>query len=125
MDFSSATVAVVDDDKDTVNLFTDIVQMNGYIVIGFENPEFLIDYINEHQAQLKFVIIDYRMPLMSGCELANQIHKLNPTIKMAFITAYNDVIDNALNLEVLRKPLRINEIIYIVNKYMHNHPLII
>jgi FixJ family two-component response regulator len=73
MDLFSATVAVVDDDKDTVNLFTDIVQMNGYIVIGFENPEFLIDYINEHQAQLKFVIIDYRMPLMSGCELANQI----------------------------------------------------
>jgi hypothetical protein len=44
---------------------------------------------------------------------------------MAFITAYNDVIDNALNLEVIRKPLHINEIIYIVNKYMHNNQIII
>ena len=33
MDLSSAKIAVVDDDEDTVNLFTDVIQMNGYIVI--------------------------------------------------------------------------------------------
>jgi len=36
MDLSSAKIAVVDYDEDTVNLFTDVIQMNGYIVIGFE-----------------------------------------------------------------------------------------
>ncbi|MGE0242855.1 MAG: hypothetical protein AB7F53_05130 [Nitrososphaeraceae archaeon] len=62
MDLSSATIAVVDDDEDTVNLFTEVIQMKGYIVIGFENPQILIDYNIEHQDQLKFIVIDYRMP---------------------------------------------------------------
>ncbi|HJT86074.1 MAG TPA: response regulator [Nitrososphaeraceae archaeon] len=77
MDIAHPQIAVVDDDEDTVDLFTEIIQMNGYVVIGFENPQFLIDYICEHPEHLKFIIIDYRMPKISGCKLANQIHKLN------------------------------------------------
>ena len=62
MDLLPSQIAVVDDDEDTLNLFTDVINMNGYIVIWFENPQFLIDYISENQDQLKFVIIEYRMP---------------------------------------------------------------
>ncbi len=120
MNLSSPQIAVMDNDEDTLNLFTDVINMQGYIVIGFTNPYFLIDYINEHQDQLKFIIIDYRMPQMTGCELANKIHAKNSSVRMAFITAYDNVIDNALNLEIFKKPLPISKIIEIVNKYM-NH----
>jgi CheY-like chemotaxis protein len=81
----SPQIAVVDDDEDTLNLFTDIVQTNGYIVIGFENPQFLIDYICEHPEHLKFIVIDYRMPKMTGCKLAIRIHKITPSIQMALL----------------------------------------
>ena len=93
--------------------------MNGYIVIGFENPYFLIDYISEHSEQLKFIIIDYRMPQMTGCELSKQINALNPNIKMALITGYEQIINNTLNLEIFRKPLPLGKIIDIVDSYMH------
>jgi len=56
------------------------------------------------------------MPQMNGCELANQIHVLNPSIQMAFITAYENIMDNALNLEVVRKPLPIRKILDMVDK---------
>ena len=65
--------------------------MNGYIVIGFENPYSLIDYISEYPKNLKFIIIDYGMPQMNGNELANQIHEINPGIHMAFITGYDRI----------------------------------
>ena len=120
MDLLSLQIAVIDDDEDTVNLFTEVISMDGYSVIGFENPQFLIDYISENPRQLKFILIDYRMPQMNGCELANQIHALNPSIQMIFITAYIDIITNALNLEIFRKPLPIHKIIDIVDKYMHD-----
>ncbi|MGE0242856.1 MAG: hypothetical protein AB7F53_05125 [Nitrososphaeraceae archaeon] len=57
---------------------------------------------------------------MTGCTLANRIHLINPNIEMAFITAYNDIINNVLNLEVLRKPLSISKIIDIVDKHMQH-----
>ena len=59
------------------------------------------------------------MPQMTGCELANQIHKLNPSIQMVFVTAYIDIINNELNMEIFKKPLPIHKIIDIVDKYMH------
>ncbi|HJT85984.1 MAG TPA: hypothetical protein VJ697_16000 [Nitrososphaeraceae archaeon] len=59
MDLPSATIAVVDDDEDTLNLFTEVIRMNGYIVIGFKNPQFLIDYVSEHEDQLRFILLDY------------------------------------------------------------------
>ena len=119
MDLSPPQIAVVDNDEDTLNLYTEFIKLNGYIVIGFENPYFLIDYICENP-ELKFIIIDYRMPQMTGCELANQIHTLNPNIKIAFVTGYDHIVNNLLNLEIFKKPLTVSQIIEIVNKYM-NH----
>ena len=76
--------------------------MNGYIVIGFENPYFLIDYISEHSDQLKFTIIDYILPQMTGCELANQINEINSNIKKVFVTGFEQIINNTFNLEILK-----------------------
>jgi DNA-binding NtrC family response regulator len=119
LDLSSPQIAIVDNDEDTLNLYTVVIQMNGFIVIGFSNPYFLLDYISEHPEHLKFVIIDYRMPQMTGCELANKIHTLNPNIKMVFITGYDPSINNTLNLQIFRKPLPIRKLIDIVDSYMH------
>jgi hypothetical protein len=53
MDSSPPQIAIMDNDEDTLNLFTDVINMQGYLVIGFVNPYFLIDYINENPEQLK------------------------------------------------------------------------
>ena len=109
----------MDNDEDTVNLFTDVINMQGYIVIGFENPYSLIDYISENSEQLKFITIEYRMQQMTGCELSNKIHVLNPNIEMALVTGYDHIVNNLLNLEIFKKPLTVSQIIEIVNKYMN------
>lgn len=120
LDLLPPQIAVIDNDEDTLNLYTEFIQMNGYIVIGFENPYFLIDYISEQPEHLKFIIIDYGMPQMTGCELANQIHAINSSVKMVLITGYDRISNNKLNLEIFRKPLPIRELIDIVDRYMHH-----
>ena len=40
---------------------------------------------------------------------------------MAFITAYDGVINNELKLEIIKKPLPISKIIATVDSYMHHH----
>lgn len=119
MNLSSPSVAIVDDEEDIVNLFTEVLQVNGFVVMGFTNPLFIIDYIRDFPEQIKLILIDYRMSQMTGCELANQLYAINPKIKMILITAYNDIVNNALNLEVIKKPITLNQIIEAVKKYLN------
>lgn len=111
-------IAVIDDEEDIVKLFTDVIQMNGYFVMGFTNPFFLIDYTKEFPDRIGLILIDYKMTEMTGCELANQIVEINPKIKMVLITAYDDIVNNALNLEIVKKPITISKIMEIVKKYI-------
>ena len=120
MNLSPEFIAVIDDEEDIVKLFTEVIQMNGYFVIGFTNPLFLIDYTREFPHHLRLILIDYKMMEMTGCELPNQIFAINSKIKMVLITAYDDVINNALNLEIVKKPISISKIMEIVKNYMIN-----
>jgi DNA-binding NtrC family response regulator len=113
-------VAMVDNEEDIVSLFIELLQANGYVVIGFTNPLFLIDYIQEHPNQFGLILIDYRMPQMTGCQLANQIHVTNPKIKMILLTAFDDIVNNVLNLEIAKKPITLNQILELVERNMNS-----
>jgi DNA-binding NtrC family response regulator len=112
------SIALVDDDKDTVNLFTYFLRENGYDVIGFTDHLLLLDYILHNDNKFRLVIIDYRMPKITGCELANKIADINPRIKMVLITAVNDIIKNKLNIELIHKPLRMHKLLHTVATHM-------
>ena len=116
-------IAIVDDDEDIVNLFTDLLRGNGYDIYGFTNPILLLDYIHHHDNLFRLVLIDYKMLQMTGCELANKIADINSRIEMVLITAVNDIVKNNLNLELIRKPLRMYQLLDIVAKYMRNQSL--
>jgi len=51
------------------------------------------------------------MPQMTGCELANQIQTINPKINMVLLTAFDDIVNNALNLDIVKKPITVNQIL--------------
>ena len=112
------TVGVVDDEKDIITLFTAVLQENGYHVMGFTNPLFFLDYILEHPHEFSLIIIDYRMYPMQGCELSNKIAAINPKIKMVLITAYDNVINNNLNLEIVKKPITNTKLLQIIEQYL-------
>ena len=112
-------IALVDDEEDIVNLFRELLKGNDYNVSGFTNPFLLPDYIHHHNNQFRLVLIDYKMPQLTGCELANKIADINSRIEMVLITAAaNDIIKNNLDLEVIHKPLRIYQLLHIDTKYM-------
>ncbi len=79
----------------------------------------MLDYIQHHDNQYRLVLIDYKMPQGTGCELANKITDINSRIEMVLITAAaNDIVKNNLNLELIHKPLRMYQLLHIVTKYM-------
>src|SRR5688572_7732416 len=112
------SIAIVEDEEDILTLFTEIIREHGYPVIGFTNPSYFVDYLKTHKDGIDLILIDYKLPKMTGCDLAEKIVKIDPRIKMILITAYNDIINNNLNLELIRKPIKINELVRIISRYM-------
>ena len=43
---------------------------------------------------------------MTGCEFANKINTINSRIKMAFVTGYDNIVNNKLGLEIIKKPVK-------------------
>jgi two-component SAPR family response regulator len=70
------------------------------------NTSSFVGYIRIHRREIDLFLIDYKLPQMTGCNLAKKTAEINPTIKMILITAYNDNIDNTLNLELIHKPIK-------------------
>ncbi len=113
------SIAVVEDEEDILTLFTEIIREHGYPVIGFTNPTSFVEYLRIHRNEIDLILIDYKLPQMTGCDLAKKIFETDPRIKMILITAYNDIVNNTLNLELIHKPIKINELVQIINHYMH------
>ena len=68
----SHSIAVVDDEPDTVQLFKEILTTNGYNVAGFTNPLLALEHIKENQKEIDLILCDYKMPYLSGCDLAKK-----------------------------------------------------
>ena len=119
MELQYKSIAVVDDEEDVITLFTVLLKENGYHIIGFTNPLIALDYIHKHPDEFDLAIVDYRMSPMQGCELSNKISKINPKIKMVLITAFDDIINNDLNLEIVKKPITNTQIVEIIHHYLN------
>ena len=113
------SIAVVDDEEDIVTLFREVLQENSYHVTGFTQPLMALDYIRRYPDDFSLIIIDYRMPQMQGCELSNKISKINPKIKMVLITAYDDIKNNNLNLEIVKKPITNTKLLEVIHHYLN------
>jgi len=88
-------------------------------MIGFTNPLFALNYINNHPNEFGLIIVDYRMSPMQGCELSSKISAINPRIKMILLTAYDEIKDNSLNLEIVKKPITNTELLQIIQQYLN------
>ena len=113
------SIAIVDDEEDIVILFTEVLQDNGYQIKGFTNPLLAIDYIHKYPNEFDLIIIDYRMSPIQGCDLANKVSVINPKIKMVLITAYDNIKNNNLNLEIVKKPITLSRLLQIIQQHFN------
>jgi CheY-like chemotaxis protein len=83
------TKILVVDDVDTIaRVYARFLERQGYEVhIAYNGDEALIQY---DQFKPDLVISDIRMPKMSGFELASELRKRNPNIKIILMTGYAD-----------------------------------
>jgi DNA-binding response OmpR family regulator len=79
-------ILVVDDEEDITTLLKLGLEREGYQVDSYNDP--LVALSNFRSGAYDLVVIDIRMPQMSGFELCRQIRKIDKGAKICFFTAF-------------------------------------
>lgn len=109
-----AGIMIVDDEPTIQQLMAIILEDMGHKVLAQSlNGEVALKSYQSLDDKPDLLIIDHRMPIMSGTDLAQSILKLNKDQKILFLTADESVKDAVRDLGItdfLEKPADIDTI---------------
>ena len=116
-------IMVVDDEKDVATMFRLGLERNGFSVQVFNDP--LEALSNFRPDYYDLLLLDVRMPSMSGFELCREIRKQDKAAKVCFISAFEvlqDEMKKYLPDEegkcIVKKPVSMKELVRIINEEM-------
>jgi two-component system, chemotaxis family, chemotaxis protein CheY len=117
---------VVDDDIDTVELFSEYLEIHGIEIVAkaFDGKEAVVLY-EKWKPDISF--IDIMMPYYDGFYAVIGIRKIDPNAKIIMVTA-DLTADTAnrlenLNVSLIYKPFEYEDLSMTIDKVIHSKPL--
>ena len=110
-------ILIVDDDPDITNIFSVGLEDTGLFVVETYNDS--VEALSNFRPYLyDFILLDFKMPKMSGFELYDRIKKVDSKVKVCFISAFDPYSDELreqfLSLKIecfIPKPIQIKELV--------------
>lgn len=94
-------VLVVDDDKNAASSYSELISIKTGLACDFEESP--ITALNRiYNSQIKVVVLDQKMPEMTGTDLYKKIIKINPFIKAIMLTGEAGPDEVSLALKTLK-----------------------
>ena len=91
-----ARLLVVDDDPDTILALKIGLLDYGFLVDGFTNPQEALQSFKANAESYCLVLLDIKMPALSGIQLARKLKEVNPNVKVLLLTAL-EIRDNEVS----------------------------
>ena len=103
-------ILLVDDETMLTTMLEKVLNRLNYEVVVANHPQKALELMRANLAQFDLVITDFTMPVMTGLELAKQIHILRPDLPTIMASGYSATLDPAtLQVagirELLEKPV--------------------
>ncbi|MEN3013113.1 MAG: response regulator [Endomicrobiia bacterium] len=80
-------ILIVEDEELLLDAFSSALKKRNYDVVGISNGKDAIDYVKDNSVDL--IILDIKLPDMSGLEVLENIRKLLPNVPIIMCTAYD------------------------------------
>lgn len=87
----SKRIFVVDDEPKIGNLFSNVLERDGYNVNAFVNPKSLLEALDEGAEEPDIVVADMIMPDMDGVELMETLQERGLDVPIIIMTAHSSV----------------------------------
>jgi two-component system, cell cycle sensor histidine kinase and response regulator CckA len=84
------TVLLAEDEEQVRRIARVILEMSGYHVLEASGGDEALSIYKQHEGQIHLVMTDVVMPQMSGRELAQSLERLQPGIKVLYMSGYTD-----------------------------------
>jgi two-component system, OmpR family, response regulator ChvI len=115
-------ILVVDDEPDITLTLKSGLEENGFQVFCYNNPFKALEQFKPNYFDL--LLIDIRMPKMSGFKLYKEIMLIDPKAKICFITAfvtYHKYITENTNIHCfIKKPIMIEQLLEHIKPVLQN-----
>ncbi len=123
-DFSKAKpILVVDDEEMIVQPVQRFFARHGLVVFTASDGVEAIEEFKRHQHEIGLVLLDLRMPRLSGTEAFSIIHHLNPSIIGVVMTGFGEDLASTDHIrmglsEVLQKPFTFEELSRVLERHL-------
>src|SRR5215469_1709966 len=84
------TILLVEDDPQLRQLSSSVLTRNGYKVLVAETPEQGLAVCSANQDDIRLLVTDVVMPRMNGRQLAVEVQKILPEIRVLYISGYTN-----------------------------------
>jgi DNA-binding response OmpR family regulator len=118
----SKRILVIDDEPDVNITLRKVLEKNGFIVDSYENPFLALENFKPHYYDL--LILDIKMPKMSGFSFYREIKKRDDKLKICFLTAgemyygsYSDIFSSLPANCFIRKPITNDELLEHIDRW--------
>lgn len=121
---SKKPILIVDDDEDIRETLSDALSFEGYETVTTNNGAQALDYLKKSNTLPGLIILDLMMPVMDGSqflEIINSEYKDSfaqiPLILATAKGSHSNVPSSELAHERIKKPIELDDLYSIVNKY--------
>lgn len=121
------SVIIVDDDPTVLNFTSLLLAKRGYTTFPCSNAGDAIDVLGKNQIDV--VLTDIMMPEVTGIELMEKVHNINPEIPVILVTGFADL-DKAIEaikkgaFDFITKPYDTDYLIHSIEKAASYHRLL-
>lgn len=121
----AGTVHVVDDDPSFRTAIERRLKKAGYAVATYPSAQQLLDRLPD-EAEPACILLDVRIPDLSGPELQDRLGKLGSTLPIVFLTGYADVRTTVQTIKAgaedfLTKPVSSEQLLHAIEQAMAHH----
>ena len=126
MNTPSATILVVDDDRDMVAMLCDVLEQESYATLGAHSGAEALAIADRSTPDL--VITDLRMSGMSGHALQNELRRTAPDVPIIIITAFGSIASAVESIKLgafdyITKPFGNQELLLVIARALEHRQL--
>jgi DNA-binding NtrC family response regulator len=122
-----ARLLVVDDEQDITTIIKKVLEGDKILVDEYTNSSQALKHFREHPNDYCMLVSDIGMPSPTGFELAKEIYKINPDVKILLMSSFEihksefDKVLPSIRVEdFIQKPVSIAELKNTVLKHIGN-----